>query len=341
MSADKENLIIPDSQDLTVKPKKSVGIYISITAFVVVFLVAIILVLIYFPARQAANAEQSNVILNGIQQDTSEQIFKTSLWQDLKIPKELPAWLLVPYHVWPYQNDLPQLQEQAKAWSQNSSIVNYFDEIDFSNLEYSQEDLEYFFAISVNRIINPIFGGWENYQVHNIFFQSGGFINPDNHPEVVINHELEFDENGRWLGEILRLEDVFAPDLWRAIKAYYSAPMMHPYLPLPITSIEIVDFMDETALKNLLKLNEEESLVQFEEKPTSYIFGFIGAADTQNIVIESNAVNSQTFWNFRIPVIYTGFVSENKIVQTTGNLFLQISNTNEALYIFDYHLILD
>jgi hypothetical protein len=133
---------------------------------------------------------------------------------NMKLPVTFANWLTVPFHTW---EDLPEdqqeeLRKQAINWSRGISVLlNISSQMDtlengftnnpddvwtedgLLNISYQyilREDLEYWFAVQFNRLINPLFGGWAEHQ-ENIYF-----------------NEMHFSDY------IENLETVFVPELW-------------------------------------------------------------------------------------------------------------------------------
>ncbi|MDR2571822.1 MAG: hypothetical protein LBD23_16210 [Oscillospiraceae bacterium] len=351
---EKQNLVIPDVVQQN-HNKSNKNIFVIIVFLIIgLFLAGAIFLLVML--RPSTTNEVPERPVN-IQKDHPPIVISTPqpsnihYFENHLIPINMNNWLLVPYHTWNERSNYESLRNQAIQWSRNvqdfqvnvstmhalehgfsnrdEDMWIYAEEIDdyVLNLGYQyilREDVEYYFATYLHRLINPIFGGWHNYQALQYIQSLAGdeFIDLiDNNNEdlysmgIFIDKDVEFSEWGSWQGSLVRLKNVFLPDLWDSFNDDF-----HNSLPV-ISSITNISSYIETKIS----YNSENNMLSLPDDTDTFLIGFFGVPQVDKIKVEKILHESGNYlWNFIVPVIYRTFTEEGIIKSLNGELFFQL-----------------
>jgi len=173
---------------------------------------------VYAPIIQEERVFGMDEILTG-PDSTQGNITLPVYFENHRVPVHLPDWLLSPYHMGFNERD-------AINWSRNTSLADHMFTLssrehgftsnpdDFWNYDeetgdylinlYFQyvlrEDVEYYLATYLHRLLNPVFGGWHRVQ-----------------PNMLSEN---FSDETFYI-----FEDMFTPWLWETIETFEDLPL--------------------------------------------------------------------------------------------------------------------
>jgi hypothetical protein len=215
-------------------------------------------------------------------------------------------WLSVPYHTWADRDDYDELRQQAINWaretplyeklfqfpSQSGGFTNDPDEFFIWSDEWEQEvinpmfssilreDIEYAFAIHLHRLIDPIFGGWHDLQLH-----------------LYLEHyfDVEFSTYENTLEIINRFQDMFSMELIWEIRTIENLPI----------KVDLWNYTDNTLVPD--REFQEQALNQ-----ETFLIGFSGMPKNNQIRINVDYKDNpfENIWRFQVPIVFTAYIND-------------------------------
>jgi hypothetical protein len=291
--------------------------------------------------------EQPRIIISANENKNEETITKEESWNNLHLPLEFEYWLTIPYHTWKNRPDYEQLKQQAIKWTQLTPISAYTitipsrefgftDDIEEIwlleedgeyrlNLKFAyilKEDIEYSIAVTLHRLINPIFGGWDTAQPNMFFmeiFEDLYFIpDPDDPNEPMYAWHTDWGMDAAveiWSFPLFRFKDMFEMELWETIEKPDELPIKY----------DTWNYMDGS------QYNRNTIDTRNAEDEDLFLIGFFGFPKNSQIRVSvephENLVSDVI--NITAPIVYSAIIDivggENVTVEVEATMKLQFT----------------